>query len=79
MASNGTWHPLNWHIPPWGTNPNDWLDRGGLIRPDGTPVRISRGGVGVFKVKVGDAYEPPAHSLLACCVTLNALEVGQGG
>lgn len=75
-----TYHPLNWHIPPWGNaNPNDWLEREGLARPDGTPVWITKRVGAVFVIRMGNDYSETAEGLLSAWATLNALEVGQWG
>lgn len=72
-----TYHRLNWHQPPWGTDPNDWLDRDGLGRPDGTPVRITKGSGAQFVIRVGSDHVEKPDGILPATARLNALEVGQ--
>lgn len=73
-----TYHRLRWHILPWGTDPNDWLDRDGLGLSNGTPVRITKRAGAVFVIQIGNATEV-ADGLSKCAAKLDALEVGQWG
>ena len=72
---NKTWHETNWSIPPWGTNPLDWVDRDLLTR-DGRTLVIRQPPLR-FVIWEGDKIVYQTDALSNVAAWLNRYEIGR--